>query len=82
MSFLNKANIAFIAFAILCTSLAAITAYKDNKYVDEVTSHLGEEVILGRDTLIIVSYSGNTYGMSKGPALSFELVKKLKRVEK
>ena len=44
---------------------------------------IGEQVILKGDTLMIMDYSsfGNTYKLEDGREVSFELVKKLKKIK-
>lgn len=83
-----------IGSAIVFIFLVVLSAYLIFSSVDEIKSEyskaensikkeVGKKVILEKDTLTIIDYSilNDTYTLSNGVKVSFELVEKLKKVE-
>lgn len=68
--------------ALLLGSFYAFVVYKVGVQVDEdnteMKAHIGEEVVLGSDTLIITTYSiwNNEYYLSNGATISKEFLNK------
>ena len=71
-----KTIIIFASVIIICTfSLTCIHNYE----TDAMAVHIGEEVVIGEDTLIIVSFSTFTdeYFLSDGMVISKDLIDNL-----